>query len=112
MTRFLVVLLAAIWLPLQTQPPTFRAGADVVEVDVIVQDKNGRFVADLTPQDFVVREEGTPQQINLFYIVSGNARMAAPSYGEAAPPAARQKAAASSSRSEGVLHRPAAACSG
>jgi VWFA-related protein len=59
------------------QPPTFRAAADIVEVDVIVQDKSGRFVTNLSPQDFLVRDEGTPQQIDLFYVVNGNIRIAA-----------------------------------
>jgi hypothetical protein len=38
-------------------PPTFRAATDIVEVDVVVQDKSGRFVADLKPEDFSVRDE-------------------------------------------------------
>jgi VWFA-related protein len=70
------------------QPPTFSAAADIVEVDVVVQDKGGRFVTGLTPQDFVVREEGTPQQIDLFYVVNGNSRIGAPAGGEGARVAA------------------------
>src|SRR5205085_11759555 len=64
------------------QPPTFRAAADVVEVDVIVHDKNGRFVGDLTAHDFSVREEGTTQQIDLFYIVNGNTRVSVAGAGD------------------------------
>src|SRR5262245_59517029 len=73
------------------QPPTFRAATDLVEVDVVVQDRSGRFVADLKPEDFVVREEGAAQIIDLFYVVQGNAigpGAADPSRDVLPPPAA------------------------
>lgn len=47
-------------------PPTFRSATDLVQVDVIVHDKAGRFVADLTPDDFELREEGGPERIEFF----------------------------------------------
>src|SRR5439155_21734979 len=78
MTRLLaLVVAAALSLPLAAheqpaQPPTFRSTADIVEVDVVVQDKSGRFVADLRPADFEVREEGDAQKIELFYLVREN----------------------------------------
>jgi VWFA-related protein len=49
-------------------PPAFRAAADLVEVDVIVTDKNGSFVSDLAIDDFDVQEEGQAQQIQQFYL--------------------------------------------
>jgi len=55
--------------PAAQPPPVFRTGTNVVEVDVVVHDKNGRFVADLKPEDFEVSEEGKPQPIDLFYRV-------------------------------------------
>ena len=55
--------------PAPQPPPVFRAGTNVVEVDVVVHDKTGRFVADLKPEDFEVSEEGKPQAIDLFYRV-------------------------------------------
>jgi VWFA-related protein len=59
------------------QPPTFRATTDVVEVDVVVQDKQGHFVTDLSPADFDVSEEGAPQRVSVFYLVeSGVTRVA------------------------------------
>jgi VWFA-related protein len=59
----------------QVQPPTFRAATDIVEVDVVVQDRQGRFVTDLSPGDFAVSEEGAAQRVTLFYLVeSGIAR--------------------------------------
>ena len=59
----------------QAQSPTFRAVTDVVEVDVVVQDRQGRIITDLAPADFDVREEGVAQRVSLFYLVeSGAAR--------------------------------------
>jgi VWFA-related protein len=53
------------------QPPVFRAGTTLVEVDAIVKDRSGRFVADLGPGDFEVLEDGKPQAIEGFYLVRG-----------------------------------------
>jgi len=52
----------------QLQPPTFRAGTDLVEVDVIVRDKSGAFVRDLSPDDFTIEESGARQEIQQFYL--------------------------------------------
>lgn len=49
---------------------TFRSSTSLVEVDVIVKDKDGRFVSGLTAEDFEVLEEGTPQPIQHFYLVT------------------------------------------
>ena len=58
----------------QPAPPgnesTFRSSAALVEVDVIVKDKGGRFVSGLTADDFEVFEEGVPQRIQHFYLVT------------------------------------------
>jgi VWFA-related protein len=53
--------------PQQPQrPATFRAGTDLVRVDVVVRDKNGAVVRGLKAADFVVQEDGKPQQITSF----------------------------------------------
>jgi Ca-activated chloride channel family protein len=44
----------------------FSTRTDLVEVYATVTDKEGRLVTDLTPQDFVVREEGQPQEVSTF----------------------------------------------
>jgi VWFA-related protein len=44
------------------QQPTFRAGTDVVSVDVVVRD-GGRPVRGLTPGDFAVRDNGVSQAV-------------------------------------------------
>jgi VWFA-related protein len=53
------------------QPPTFRAGVTLVTTDVIPRDSGGRFVADLTKDDFVVLEDEVPQVIASFSLVHG-----------------------------------------
>jgi VWFA-related protein len=50
--------------------PVFRTGINFVRVDVIVTDKNGNPVGDLKPEDFEVVEEGKPQKVETFKLVS------------------------------------------
>jgi VWFA-related protein len=52
------------------QRPLFRAATDAVLVDVVVRDREGRPVTDLTVDDFEVFESGTRQQISSFDVVS------------------------------------------
>ena len=49
--------------------PTFRAGVDVVRLDVSVLDKSRRPVRNLTAADFTVVEEGEPRPIVAFSAV-------------------------------------------
>ena len=58
--------------PAQQRPPVFRAGVNAVRVDVIVTDKAGNPVADLTAADFEVLEDGKPQDIDLFKLVNSD----------------------------------------
>jgi VWFA-related protein len=51
------------------QTPTFRAQVEYVEVDALVTDAQGRFVRDLTKDDFQVFEDGRPQTISTFSLV-------------------------------------------
>ena len=67
----LFVALAAIaGMAQQGQTPTFRAGVNFVSVDVIATDKAGSFLTTLKPEDFVVTEQGTPQHIDTFKLVT------------------------------------------
>ena len=59
---------AAAQQPAQNQP-VFRSGVQVVEVDARVFGTDGRFVADLTRDDFEILEDGAPQQIQNLYLI-------------------------------------------
>jgi len=62
--------------------PTFRTDINFVRVDAIVTDKQGRPVADLTPEDFEVQEDGKPQSIETFKLIRVDGH---PPPGESAP---------------------------
>jgi hypothetical protein len=55
--------------PSATKPPTFAAAVDVVLIDAVVTDKQGRTVKGLTAEDFVVREDGERQALTSFEAV-------------------------------------------
>jgi VWFA-related protein len=50
-------------------PPRFRVGVDVVRIDAVVTDKDGRVVSDLTPADFELRQDGDIQPVTLAQFV-------------------------------------------
>lgn len=52
------------------QPPVFRAGVNFVRVDVIVTDRQGEPITDLTADDFEIVEDGQAQAIELFKVIS------------------------------------------
>jgi VWFA-related protein len=52
----------------QTPRPTFRAGIDLVSVNVVVRDKNGQPVRDLARSDFAITEDDQPQTITTFRV--------------------------------------------
>ncbi|HEX6163594.1 MAG TPA: VWA domain-containing protein [Vicinamibacterales bacterium] len=52
-----------------TEQPVFRAGINTVRVDVIVTDKQGNPVTDLTLEDFEIQEDGKPQKAETFRFV-------------------------------------------
>jgi VWFA-related protein len=47
-------------------PPALRATTHLVLVDVVVYDKQGNHVTDLTSADFTLRDRGKPQKISVF----------------------------------------------
>ena len=53
-----------------SQQPTFRSSTALVEVDVTVLDKQGRFVPGMLADDLLLLEDGKPQKIQQFYMVS------------------------------------------
>jgi VWFA-related protein len=50
----------------QPPPPTFKSGVNLVEVDVVVTDRQGRPVRGLRQQDFEVLEDGKPVTVVTF----------------------------------------------
>lgn len=68
--------------PPRVLPPV---AAELVEVDVVVTDRRGRPVSDLTPDDFVLLEDGKPQRV-AFFLAGDVGRPPAPVQ---APPLAR-----------------------
>jgi len=56
---------------LAAQQPTFRAGVTLVSTDVIARDQSGRFVADLTKDNFTLFEDDQLQTISSFAMVRG-----------------------------------------
>jgi len=48
--------------------PVFRSGVNLVLVDVVVRDRSGAFVKDLTAEDFELFEDGVRQQIVTFAV--------------------------------------------
>ena len=53
--------------------PTFRAAVTAVTTDVITRDGDGRFVSISTKDDFTVLEDGVPQTITSFALVTAGA---------------------------------------
>ncbi len=52
-------------------PGTFRSGVTLVRTDVIVRDADGVFVANLTPADFRIEEDGVAQEVASLVLVHG-----------------------------------------
>jgi VWFA-related protein len=99
------------WLAAQTtassvqQPPTFRSGVALVQIDVTVLDKNRRPVTGLTAADFTVKEDGVDRPIAAFTAVDLS-RDAATATASAAT--AGQPAASSTHATAGVVETPLA----
>ena len=68
----LVLVFLGSYLPSQTDY-TFHAETELVLVNVTVRDKTGKFVRDMKPEDFQVKEDGKPQQIVSFDIENTDA---------------------------------------
>jgi VWFA-related protein len=61
--------------PQPERKPTFRSATALVEVDIIARDGSGRFVPGLTADHFEILEDGRPQKIEHFYLVSPRGTM-------------------------------------
>ena len=65
----LVLVMAASPATAQDPGSRFRAGIDLVALNVIATDSQGRAVRELSSADFVVTEDGQPQDISVFAAV-------------------------------------------
>jgi len=52
--------------PGASQRPAFRAGVDIVSLNVTVQDGQGHYITDLDQNDFSIFEDGSKQDITFF----------------------------------------------
>lgn len=66
-TMAFVVAMAAAAQP-AAPDPTFRAGTQLIEVNVVAQEQDGKPVPDLRREDFQIFDNGSQQQIRLFII--------------------------------------------
>ena len=97
MSRFILVAALLLLSEQQLPPPSpqpFRSGAQVVEVDVRVF-RDGRFVADLNADDFLISEDGVPQQIQSVILISASQPLAAAPAQAPAPAPSTQHSAPS-----------------
>jgi len=63
---FLTVAAAALLPAQQDAPITFRSDVSLVRVDVRVTDRSSRAITNLTARDFLLRDNGQPQEIRNF----------------------------------------------
>lgn len=54
------------------QAPTFKSTTALIEVDAIVLDKQSKFVPGLKAEDLTIFEDGKPQKIQQFYMVTND----------------------------------------
>lgn len=73
----LVFLLAAAGSPAHAQETVPVVEAELVELDIVVSDPDGRLVRDLAPEDFELFEDGKPQRLTHF-LLAGKSMSAAP----------------------------------
>lgn len=50
-------------------PPVFRVDSELVVIDLLVEDRDGRFVADLRPEELRVTEEGDARPVEFLRLV-------------------------------------------
>lgn len=85
--------------PPDQQRPTFRAGANLVRVDVTVIDRHGNPVTDLGKDDFEVREDNALQTIEAFKLVEASGQPA-PDDDQSLPIRSPEHAAAEAARDD------------
>ena len=86
---FLLLLFA---FEVQAQEDVVKTKSNLVNIDVIVKDKKGKYVSDLKPEDFTITENGQPQKIEFFdaplSLIEVRKRGEQPAAGQPSAPAA------------------------
>jgi len=72
--RLVLLLLLTAGLSAQEQKPIFRAGTDLVRVDVTVTQRGDEPVADLEPADFELTDDGVPQTVETLKFIEVDGR--------------------------------------
>src|ERR1051325_9134078 len=62
---FVAILLLALIAQAQ-EDEVVKVKSNLVNIDVIVKDKKGKYISDLKAEDFVITENGQPQKIEFF----------------------------------------------
>src|ERR1044071_6024772 len=63
---FLLLLTGAAHAQSQEQGDVVKVKSNLVNIDVIVKDKKGKYVSDLKAEDFTITEDGQAQKIEFF----------------------------------------------
>ena len=63
---FLLLLMHAAHAQAQEQEDVVKVKSNLVNIDVIVKDKKGKYISDLKPEDFTITEDGRQQKIEYF----------------------------------------------
>jgi VWFA-related protein len=63
---FLLLLTGAAHAQAQEQEDVVKVKSNLVNIDVIVKDKKGKYISDLKPEDFTITEDGQTQKIEFF----------------------------------------------
>jgi VWFA-related protein len=96
---FLLLLMHAAHVQAQEQEDVVKVKSNLVNIDVIVKDKKGKYISDLKPEDFTITEDGHAQKIEFFD--APTVRIEVHKSGDtvaAAPPAAAEIAPATATR--------------
>src|SRR6476659_11272934 len=63
---FLLLLTGAAHAQAQEQEDVVKVKSNLVNIDVIVKDKKGKYISDLKAEDFTITEDGKSQKIEFF----------------------------------------------
>jgi len=91
------------------QPPlTFKVDVNYVEIDAQVTDAQGKFVRNLTKDDFEISENGKPQSLTVFSTVDIPVERIDPLYVQVRSPQEVERLAVRVQEIVGARHRPGA----